>query len=35
VVENLGDQLFLVAREPYGARPNKPRTFMTGLTFSF
>lgn len=34
-IENLGDQLYLVAREPYGARPNKPRTFMTGLALSF
>ena len=30
-VENLTDQEDLVARQPYGARPNKPRTAMLGL----
>jgi Fe(3+) dicitrate transport protein len=35
VIENLGDEIYLVAREPYGARPNKPRTFAAGINFSF
>lgn len=30
-VENVADQEDLVARHPYGARPNKPRTAMVGL----
>ena len=30
-VENVTDQEDLVARHPYGARPNKPRTAMLGL----
>ena len=30
-VENVTDQEDLVARQPYGARPNKPRTAMLGL----
>ncbi len=35
VVENIADDIYLAAREPYGARPNKPRTFMAGARFSF
>ena len=35
LVENLTDQLEIVAREPYGARPGKPRTFILGTSFSF
>jgi Fe(3+) dicitrate transport protein len=35
LVENLTDQLDIVAREPYGARSGKPRTFMLGSTFAF
>ena len=35
VVENLTDDIYLVAREPYGARPNKPRSVMTGARFNF
>jgi Fe(3+) dicitrate transport protein len=35
LVENLTDQLEIVAREPYGARAGKPRTFMLGTTFNF
>ncbi|HMB61092.1 MAG TPA: TonB-dependent receptor, partial [Xanthomonadales bacterium] len=35
VVENLADKLYLVAREPYGARSNKPRSFMAGVIFTF
>lgn len=30
-VENVTDQEDLVARQPYGARPNKPRTALLGL----
>ena len=30
-VENVTDQEDLVGRQPYGARPNKPRTAMVGL----
>jgi len=35
LAENLTDQLEIVAREPYGARSGKPRTFMLGSTFRF
>jgi len=35
LLENLTDQLDIVAREPYGARSGKPRTFMLGTSFSF
>lgn len=35
LLENLTDQLEIVAREPYGARSGKPRTFMLGTSFSF
>jgi Fe(3+) dicitrate transport protein len=35
LAENLTDQLEIVAREPYGARSGKPRTFMLGTSFSF
>ena len=35
VVENLTDNLYIAAREPYGARPNKPQTFMVGAKFDF
>jgi Fe(3+) dicitrate transport protein len=35
VLENLADEIYLVAREPYGARPNKPRSLMAGINFSF
>jgi Fe(3+) dicitrate transport protein len=35
VLENLTNQIYVVAREPYGARPNKPRTFMAGVKFGF
>ena len=30
-VENVTDREDLVGRQPYGARPNKPRTAMVGL----
>jgi Fe(3+) dicitrate transport protein len=35
LVENLTDELEMVAREPYGARPGKPRSFMLGARFNF
>jgi Fe(3+) dicitrate transport protein len=35
VLENLTNQIYVVAREPYGARPNKPLTFMAGVKFGF
>ena len=35
VVENLTDETYLVGREPYGARPNKPQTFILGATLEF
>jgi Fe(3+) dicitrate transport protein len=35
LVENLTDELYIAGREPYGARPNKPRTFMLGAKFIF
>lgn len=35
LVENISDQLDIVAREPYGARPGKPRTFMLGTRVNF
>jgi Fe(3+) dicitrate transport protein len=35
LVENLTDELEMVAREPYGARPGKPRSFMMGARFNF
>lgn len=34
-VENLFDQQKIVARSPYGARPNKPRTASLGVEYSF
>jgi Fe(3+) dicitrate transport protein len=35
LVENLADEIYIAGREPYGARPNKPRTFMLGAKFVF
>jgi Fe(3+) dicitrate transport protein len=35
VVENLTDEMYIAAREPYGARPNKPQTFILGATLDF
>jgi Fe(3+) dicitrate transport protein len=35
LAENLSDEIYIAARDPYGARPNKPRTLMAGLTFNF
>ncbi len=35
VVENATDDLYIAGRQPYGARPNKARTFILGASFSF
>ena len=35
LVENLTDELEIVAREPYGARPGKPQTFILGASLNF
>ena len=35
VVENVADEIFVAARDPYGARPNKPRSFTAGLRVDF
>lgn len=35
VVENMADKTYIAARDPYGARPNKPRTLNFGATFEF
>lgn len=34
-IENLTDELFIAAREPYGARSNKPRAYNAGVRFNF
>jgi Fe(3+) dicitrate transport protein len=35
VIENAGDDLYIAGRQPYGARTNKPRTFILGARYSF
>ncbi len=35
VAENITDEIYIAGREPYGARPNKPRSFYAGVTFDF
>jgi len=35
VAENLADKTYIAARDPYGARPNKPQTFMLGARLDF
>ena len=35
LAENLADKVYIAARDPYGARPNKPRTFVAGAKFNF
>lgn len=35
LVENMTDQNRITSRDPYGARPGKPRTFMAGVKFAF
>ena len=34
-VENLFDEQVIVSRSPAGARPNKPRSFIAGITLQF
>jgi Fe(3+) dicitrate transport protein len=34
-IENLTDEQDIVSRQPYGARPNKTRTFSVGAKYSF
>lgn len=34
-IENLFDEVYVAARQPYGARPGKPRAFFGGLTANF
>ncbi|MCH8863633.1 MAG: TonB-dependent receptor [Proteobacteria bacterium] len=34
-IENLFDNVYVVARRPYGARPGKPRSVFGGLSVSF
>ena len=34
-VENLFDERAIVSRQPDGARPNKPRTAMVGVEWTF
>ena len=34
-VENIFDNVYVVARRPYGARPGKPRSLSGGLSLSF
>ena len=34
-IENLTDEQDIVSRQPYGARPNKTRTFSVGAQYSF
>jgi Fe(3+) dicitrate transport protein len=35
LAENLADEIYIAARDPYGARPNKPQTFVAGAKFNF
>lgn len=35
LVENISDELQMVSREPYGARPNKPRSLTLGVRYGF
>ena len=35
VLENLTDELYIAGREPYGARPNKARSWVVGSRFEF
>ena len=34
-VDNIFDEVNIVARRPYGVRPNKPRTILSGLKYKF
>jgi Fe(3+) dicitrate transport protein len=35
LVENLAGETGLVARQPYGARPNRPRSLLVGVRYGF
>ena len=35
VIENVTDERYIAGREPYGARPNKARSYLVGTQFSF
>jgi Fe(3+) dicitrate transport protein len=35
IVENAGDDLYIAGRQPYGARTNKPRTYVVGARWLF
>ncbi|KAA9129576.1 TonB-dependent receptor [Marinihelvus fidelis] len=35
IAENVTDEIYIAGREPYGARPNKPRSVYAGVTFDF
>lgn len=35
VVENLGDENYVAGRQPYGVRPNKPRSWSLGTRYEF
>lgn len=33
--ENITDEIYVAGRQPYGARPNKPRSYSVGASFDF
>lgn len=35
IAENIGDKQVIVARRPFGARPNQPRIVKAGVTYKF
>lgn len=35
IAENLTDEIYIAGREPYGARPNKPRSYILGARYDF
>lgn len=35
VVENLTDEIYIAGRDPYGARPDKSRSYAVGVRFDF
>jgi Fe(3+) dicitrate transport protein len=35
IAENLLDDIYIAGRQPYGARPGKPRSYNMGLRFDF
>jgi outer membrane receptor protein involved in Fe transport len=34
-IDNLFDKTYMASAHEYGVRPNKPQTFMAGMTFDF